>query len=60
MASASCRGLPLGMGGGQRGEAEFTAAWAEEIAVEWRDYAPLPPVAIAIGPARKRPREEPA
>ena len=32
--------------------------WAEEIiAVEWRDYAPLPPVPITIGPARKRPRK---
>ena len=39
---------------------EPPAVWAEEIVVEWRDYAPLPPVAITIRPARKRPREEPA
>ena len=29
--------------------------WAEEMAVEWREYAPAPPVRIDIGPA-KRPR----
>ena len=34
--------------------------WDDVFVVEWRDYAPLPPVAITIGPARKRPREEPA
>ena len=48
------------------GESPAVWHWAESIAVEWRDYAPLPPVAITIGPARrcrlarKRPHEEPA
>ena len=33
--------------------------WGEDMAVEWRDYAPAPPVRIEVGPARKRNRVEP-
>ena len=31
-------------------------AWADDMAVEWRDYAPAPPTLIGIGPDRKRKR----
>ncbi len=34
-------------------------AWGEDMAVEWRDYAPAPPVRIEVGPARKRNRVKP-
>ena len=30
--------------------------WGEDMAVEWQDYAPAPPVRIEVGPARKRNR----
>ncbi len=30
--------------------------WSEEMAVEWRDYAPAPPVRIAVEPDRKKAR----
>ena len=33
--------------------------WGEDMAVEWKDYAPDPPVRIEVGPARKRNRVEP-
>ena len=33
--------------------------WAEDMAVEWQEYAPAPPVRIEVGPARKRNRVEP-
>ena len=31
-------------------------AWADDMAVEWRDYAPAPPTLIDIGPDRTRKR----
>ena len=33
--------------------------WAEDMAVEWQEYAPAPPVRIEVGPPKKRHRVEP-
>ena len=33
--------------------------WGHDMAVEWRDYAPVAPVRIEVGPARKRAYIEP-
>ena len=38
--------------------ASCAPVWGEDMAVEWQDYAPAPPVRIEVGPAKKR-RVEP-
>ena len=35
-------------------DAPCEPSWASEMAVEWRDYAPAPPVRINIGPERNK------
>ena len=35
-------------------DAPCEPSWASEMAVEWRDYAPAPPVRINIGPERNQ------
>ena len=35
-------------------KASCEPVWGQDMAVEWQDYAPAPPVRMEVGPAKKR------